>query len=774
MAELFWKKCGYLSGMLALGILLGMIVFLCNAEIGDFDLWLHLKTGEVIVEQGFIPTHDIFSCTVKGQPWNNHEWLFQAIFYLFLSCGGYEGLFTAQAIIVALTFMTLLFLSDLRRRHYFTVFLLFILTLVFQTRLTMRPDLFSFFFFSFYLYILSVHLEKKASVWLLFAVQILWVNMHGFFIFGPFLILLSMISELIKRYLPLPWKWNDTGRLSNQEFQRLGFAFVATSLACLVNPQYVKGALYPFAVLFQMAGESSIFFSHIQELQKPITFATLFTQRYIHFKVLILVSFYSFIVNRKHVDISALFLWLVFLLFSLQAIRNMIFFGIVAYLVTILNFSEYRFEDILPVKFKRKLLKLMTIVFLNVFMLLWILHFADSQSKRVSFDFEKYEMKSSFEGISQRSYPWAATTFLKENHIQGNFFNDFNSGAFLVGRCFPAVRVFIDGRTELYGPQFFKRYKKILDEGNRDAFLKTVEEYQLTGVFLGSSYNRVSDKLLRELSQDKGWVLVYLDYDAVIFLRNVEENKMIIEAFRKDKKKIIFKDFDFERLGPRGVFPYREIKRAYNLEALGFDDLALEQVQDALLISPGSSEPYYIRGMILRKRGEGKEAFKDFRIATMISPNDVDMRYSLALAYFELGNYKKAIKEYETVLRSEQKRSEIFFSCAQAYLEDEQYGKALEACRKAFLLKPKNIVEPVKIAQDFIKKKKYDEAFTIYAMILRASPKEAEIYYEIGICFQDLKESEKAKEAFARGLRIDPSSQTLRRAMEGLNKSIKK
>jgi len=773
MAEFLWKKCGFLSGMLAIGVLIGLVVFLCNFEIADFDLWLHLKTGEVIVEQGFIPTTDIFSCTVAGQPWNNHEWLFQVIFYLFLSFGGYDGLFTAQAILVALTLMTLLFLSDIRNRHYLVVFLLFILTMVYQSRMTMRPDLFSFFFFSFYLYILAVHLEKKTSVWLLFIVQILWVNIHGFFIFGPLLILLSIICELIKRHIPLPWQWNRIGRLTDQELQRLYFAFAVTALACLVNPQVVKGALYPLTILFQMTGDSSIFFSHIQELKKPIALATLFTQKYIYFKILILISFYSFVVNRKRLDISALLLWIIFLAFSLQAIRNMVFFGIVAYLVTVLNFSEYSLEDIAPVKFKRRILKLVTIVILNILLILWMVRFGYEQSKKVAFDFEKYEMKSTFGGINTRNFPWAAAEFVNENHLKGNFFNDFNSGAFLVGRCTPNLRVFIDGRTELYGPQFFQEYMKIWHEGSKEAFLKAVDRYQLTGAFLGAAHSRVGSKILQNLYQDKGWVLVYLDHDAVIFLKDVVQNQEAIKKFRKDKGSILFNDVDFEKLGPRGVFPYREIKRAYHLEAIGFNDLAFDQVRKAMLISPGSSEPYYIRGIILKKQGKIKEAFEDFRIATMISSDDVDMRYHLASAYFAIGNYKKAIKEYETVLKNETNRPEIFFSCAQAYLEDAQYGQAVEAWRKGFLLKNSNVVEAEKIADTFVAKKQHAEALRLYTIMLKANPREANIYYKIGMCFQDLKAPGKAKEAFLRGLKIDPTSQMLHKALEGI-KNLRK
>jgi tetratricopeptide (TPR) repeat protein len=759
-----WKKINYFTGMLALSALLGLVIFLCNSQIGDFDLWLHLKTGEIIIEQGFIPLRDVFSCVMTGQPWNNHEWLFQAIFYLFLSVGGYDGLFAAQAIIVALTFLTLIFMTDIKHRHYFTVFLLFTLTLVYQTRLTMRPDLFSLFFFTLYLYTLSIHLHKRISIWFLFVVQILWVNMHGFFIFGPLLVALSLVCELIKRYVPLPWSWNKIGRLEDKEFEHLKVILIATFLACFVNPQTVKGALYPFAVIFQMAGESSLFFDHIQELKKPISWATLFSQRYIHFKALILVSFYSFVINRKRIDISALALWLFFLVFSLQAIRNLVFFGITAYLVTMLNFSERRFEDILPVRFKRYDLKMITVFLLNIAMIFWILRFANIELGKISFDFEQYTMRSNYGGVDTRSFPWDATDFINKNKIEGNFFNDFNTGAFLIGRCSPRIKVFMDGRTELYGPRFFKEYSRIL-EGDQTAFTRAVKKYRLTGVFLGSAHNEIPEKILRHLHQDKDWVLVYVGHDAVVFLKDVAKNKKAIELFRKDEHNIRFEPFDFKRLGSRGVFPYREIKRAYNLESLNFDDLASLQAKDAMFISPGSSEPYYILGLIAKKKGKTEEAFKNFRIATMISPDDADMRYHLGLSYFELKDYARAILEYERILKREKKRSDVHLSSAQAYFAQEKYGKAMESFRKAFALKTKNVQEMMKLADTFVAKKKFDEAFEIYTALLKVQPRNAHLYYKISVCFESLGRHDKAKEVLLRGLRIDRTSKEIQKSL---------
>ena len=56
------------------------------------------------------------------------------------------------------------------------------------------------------------------------------------------------------------------GRLDDEEYRRLKWIFLFVVLACLLNPQTVRGALYPVKVFFQISGESKIFFDNIVEL----------------------------------------------------------------------------------------------------------------------------------------------------------------------------------------------------------------------------------------------------------------------------------------------------------------------------------------------------------------------------------------------------------------------------------------------------------------------------------------------------------------------------
>ena len=77
----FYKRLSYLFGLYTLLVLFGLAIFMANVEIKDFDLWLHIKMGQFIVQNGYVPSVDVLSATMAGKSWVNHEWLFQVIVY---------------------------------------------------------------------------------------------------------------------------------------------------------------------------------------------------------------------------------------------------------------------------------------------------------------------------------------------------------------------------------------------------------------------------------------------------------------------------------------------------------------------------------------------------------------------------------------------------------------------------------------------------------------------------------------------------------------------
>jgi hypothetical protein len=62
------------------------------------DTWWQLRAGEEIWKAGRVILVDQFSHTVNGQPWPDHEWLTQVLFFG-LYAGGGMPLLTGQPVL---------------------------------------------------------------------------------------------------------------------------------------------------------------------------------------------------------------------------------------------------------------------------------------------------------------------------------------------------------------------------------------------------------------------------------------------------------------------------------------------------------------------------------------------------------------------------------------------------------------------------------------------------------------------------------------------------
>ena len=706
MSEKFWYRLNYIFGIVAIGAVFGLTTLMASIEIKDLDLWLHLKMGKVISEHHFVPDQDILSCTIAGKPWVNHEWLFQYIIYQVWHVWGFDGLINMQLGVVLLTFLILLFLGYSRDRQFLTALTLLLILFVYQTRFTIRPDIFSILFFVSFIWILSWFINRSWSMWALVIIQILWTNMHGFFFFGPLLVAVAWLSEFLKRHVPLPWQWNQTARLTDDEYSRIKKLFPVLLLACCVNPLTFKGAWYPVGVLFDMgSGGSKIFFNHITELQKPITKATIWTAKYSYYKILIIISAMSLVFNRRKIDISTVIVWGSFLIFSLVAARNMVFFAVAAYLVLMANVTTIVWQKIIPIYFSQIKFKYISSIFLRGILIFWML---DQGTKIVDngyFDYDTFERKSEFWDVSKRSFPYHGVDFLVKNQIKGNFFNDFNSGAYLVGRCFPNIKVYIDGRTEEYGSKFFERYLKIWREGDSKLFLADAAKYNITGAFLNNNNQLIPEKVLKMFYGFPDWKMVYFDYDAVIFLKNTPYNKPLIDRFAIDLKKWQPIVFDLQRLSTKRVDALPLTNRAYLLKILGFNDAAFKQSQEALKVSPNEVDSYQTLGEIYEIRRDYRRSFESFRIGVTLSPYDVNLRLQLAVAYEHLKDFKGAALQYDRAVEMDPKNAKIYFGYARVFAYNNQLTKAMGYLKKAQELDPKDKIAVKKI-HDIIEKNK--------------------------------------------------------------------
>jgi len=722
MSDWFWKKLSLFTGLAAIAVLSGLMIFMANVELKDLDLWLHLATGRVILLNQFVPAADIFSCTILGKPWINHEWLFQVIVATIFQWTGPEGLIDLRIFIISITFLLLVLLGYNKERPLIPLFALFLMAMVYQMRFTLRPDLFSLLFLVIYIRTLSMYLSHRQTLWFIFVLQVLWTNIHGFFVLGPLIIFLAFISEWLKRHTRLPYEWNQVARLTDGEYKLIQKIFIISVLACVINPFGIKGALYPLGVIFSVGGESKIFFEQIKELARPISWNTLFSfAKYPFFKLLMFLSFLSFLWNRKKIDISALFLWLFFLLFALSAVRNVVYFAIIAYCVILINTQNFSFENFSLIRFKNKKFYSIITITLHVFLIFWIFSFIEKLSVRGYFDFEANERKSEYRGVSQRNFPHQAVDFLATNAIEGNFLNDFNSGAYLIGRVSPRIKVFIDGRTEVYGADHFRTYQKIWN-GDTELFNKSIEKYDLTGVFLNSTQMSIPNRIISYLYKHQDWQLVYFDYDAAIFLRDISLNKDWINTFKIDLEEREIPKIDLLRIGIRNVPSYQYVSRAEALLSVELLDQAEEEVNEALKISPYNVKSYKILGKIDLERENYIKAFENFRKAKLLDAGDLEIRYDLGRALYHLGRWDDAIKQCNRILVGYEKNYKALFLLSRINAKRGEYNKSLEYVKEAYRYASDEVRELLETAEILYDAQQYVEAKEVYQFVLKSDP----------------------------------------------------
>ena len=95
-----WRRA-LLASLPALAFLLGCF------PLADFDVWWHLRTGQLIVATHTVPRLDLFTYTNATRPWIDVYWLYQVGLALLYSAGGASALVllkaTAGAMIVGLS-----------------------------------------------------------------------------------------------------------------------------------------------------------------------------------------------------------------------------------------------------------------------------------------------------------------------------------------------------------------------------------------------------------------------------------------------------------------------------------------------------------------------------------------------------------------------------------------------------------------------------------------------------------------------------------------------
>lgn len=484
-----------------LGFIVLFLVVLTGITLVDPDYFWHLRTGQYIVETGGLPVGDPYSFTAPGKPWVLHEWLFEVVLYEVYAALGTAGV---KLLCAGLAIATLVVSYGTANRIVNRPTLAYILTLVFFVvaafGISPRPQLVTYLCFAVALRVLVEfkHSAKTVAIWLLPPLMAIWVNFHGGYVSGIALMMLFCVCEWIMHLV-------RTGDVEQRRaLKRLSIAVAAAVLATLANPYFIDHWLYPFQLMSMDAVKS-----YINEWQSPN-----FHQPWpLGYLALVLATLTAAMYRPQRPDLTEIAVATFFGVGGFIGVRHM---PIAA--LALLPFAAESVGQMLREKSAVAVrLKPGRWQYPLNWALLALLCLASV---------EYYpKLHENDDAATNKFVPVKATEFIRESGLEGRMFNSYHFGGYLILRLYPAQRVFIDGRVDMYGDDLLKDYLQII--WGAPNWQSLFAAHQIDYIVVE---RRVS---LRQLLLCRGdYKLVYDDADTSILVQDAPRYAAIIARYR--------------------------------------------------------------------------------------------------------------------------------------------------------------------------------------------------------------------------------------------------
>ncbi|OLE80231.1 MAG: hypothetical protein AUG06_05630 [Actinobacteria bacterium 13_1_20CM_2_65_11] len=476
---------------LLLGSVMIVIAALFVGSVQDPDFWWHIRIGRWMVENGRLPSTDIFTYTVPIHVWTDHEYLTEVLMWLIYSTAGAIGIAIFFGVITYAGFY--LMYRQVRREPFVIVGVGLAVGAVAGAPIWgPRAQMITFALTCLELYWLQGYLSGRSRALQWFPLVIaLWANLHGGWVIGFVWLGVALVAELIG------WAWNPSNPAHRVHVRFLAIISAACAVAVLATPHGFSLYLYPFQTVASAAQERLI----------VEWFSPDFHQHFLRpFEVMVFLLVAGFALRRP--TVYDLLLSLVALGLSLQSVRNVALFVAAATPVLIRTYSGYWKEVSAARGWKlalpsRSLFAAITALALLVVALATTVHIASEVSP------------SHQQSLTASNYPVAAADWLAAHPEVGTkMYNQYGWGGYLAYRFYPQPnrRVFIFGEAALMGDGLLNDYQAI--QTLRSNWKTLLDGYGVDYVV----YNR-GEALANVLATQPDWKLVYEDSEAQIYVR---------------------------------------------------------------------------------------------------------------------------------------------------------------------------------------------------------------------------------------------------------------
>lgn len=474
----------------------------------DTDLLWNIRQGDWILEnKKLIMNKEIFTYLFDENNWTYLSWIANIIFSFLYKIGGFSAVIVFVELLITFTlYLVFKYLVNKKVNPFKAFFIIFLYSLYYMIHWLPRNVLFSYFFIVVWFIIIDAYYSEKDKKKLYFLpiLNIIWVNIHSSFLYGFIIGAMFLFGMILEGLLEKNWE-----KIKETKF--LFFIGFISFLTTFLNPFGWKGHLEFLNSFIYSKKSYEFFYSRIMEyLSFDFHGGILFNLLFVI--LIFLILFYK----KKKLNLPYIFLFVFWQNSGLKFSRHIAVFGLII-MLTLPQMIEIDIKFNWLIKFKKYLSKF-NIFHSNskyfdvrIFVVIVALFFIFGIQKTFE-NFNGIKME-----IFNKRFPVASTEYLKKNRIEGNGFNNYFAGGYLIWEFYPEKIVFMDPRATVYPEETLESFYHIYDFGNY-AF-KLLEVYNIKWLFLSKEDFTAIALRYREDIVD----IVYEEEQYVIY--KLKENK---------------------------------------------------------------------------------------------------------------------------------------------------------------------------------------------------------------------------------------------------------
>ncbi|UCH82184.1 MAG: tetratricopeptide repeat protein [Nitrospiraceae bacterium] len=547
-------------------------------QIENFDIWWHLKSGEMIVNTFHIPQKEMFSHTIPGALRVPHEWLSQVLFYISFKTGGLAGLGIFAAVIISLT-AAITWMRGRRMGSNMWVLagILMWVLLIARLRFMTRPHIFLFLLAGVLLFLLEQYDRKGKRIfaWLTIPCMAIWANLHGSFPLGfIFLFFWSIASVLRTRSLfPL-------------------VIFIIAAVATTINPSGLQLHVSVVKDLFIKATVNPTV--NNEEFMSPSFMG------YKLFWSFLCFSFIIIITSARKVRISILEA-VTFASTVVLSVKGIYYIPVFVFLAS--PYTAYRVSVLLDTLLNK--LKHSGFSFLgsrtlagSMLVIAMFIGFADA--------YGPYKTYRWGIGLDERSIPEKAAEFLDATDLKDiKLYNNLRFGGYLAWRLYPRFRISMDGRG------VFLPFIETLAIQEWNDYVTLMKRYNFDVAVTSFNPETTFESFLRN---DPAWSLVYWN------------DRSLIYAKRGNVPEAFIDEWEYKYVSPFSL-DYTYLKKPVSE---GKGAAVIDELNRAISDNQQSFKPWVYIGYVKELMGDISGSIDAYEKALAINPEIGVFHYNIA------------------------------------------------------------------------------------------------------------------------------------------------